>query len=352
MAALSRWPKMKRVELVVRLVVVVAIAIALWFFVRGLDVGKLANSFRDAKLWPLALAALINFACLWGKAVCWRIMLAPRFTVSVWRLFRYTIAAFAASAIAPARAGEVLRVWALKRRDGVPSADTVAVAFAEKLLDGTSMLILVAPLPWLLPDLPPWVGQSMLLCAGVAVGVFVGLFIAVGRVGTEGVVGGSWLRRFIAGMHVLRSPGRLLGSLGVLVSVWAADLLMVMLVLHAVGIALPLEAGLLILFTLNLTIMLPSTPAQVGALEVGALAALNLLKVPHEPALAFALLYHALQVVPLIAVGLALELRLVLGREPGLPESNGCAKPGIPDTPAPTSPPPPPQSRAHAQAQP
>src|SRR5262249_32664323 len=127
---------------------------------------------------------------------------------------------------------------------------------------------------------------------------------------------------------------------------------MVMLVLHAVGIALPLAAGLLILFTLNLAIMLPSTPAQVGALEVGALAALNLLKVPHEPALAFALLYHALQVVPLIAVGLALELRLVLGREPGLPETNGCTKPDVPEPSAPSTPTAPPQSRAHAQAQP
>ena len=46
-------------------------------------------------------------------------MLAPRHRVPVLRLFRYTIAAFAASALAPARAGEVLRVWVLRRRDGV-----------------------------------------------------------------------------------------------------------------------------------------------------------------------------------------------------------------------------------------
>ena len=39
-------------------------------------------------------------------------------------LFRYTIAAFAASVIAPARAGELIRVWVLKKRHGVPIADT------------------------------------------------------------------------------------------------------------------------------------------------------------------------------------------------------------------------------------
>jgi uncharacterized membrane protein YbhN (UPF0104 family) len=240
-------------------------------------------------------------------------MLAPRHRVSVIRLFRYTIATFAASAIAPARAGEVLRVWTLKRRDGVPAADTAAVAVAEKLLDGISMLILVAPVPWLVPGLPSWVAGAIALCAAIAIALFVGLYIAVGRV--DATTSRTLVRRFLAGMHVLRSPKRLVLALGVLILVWAADLGEVMAVLYAVDIHLPIAAGLLILFTLNLTIMVPSTPAQVGALEVGALVALELLHVGHEAAFAFALLYHALQVIPLIAAGLIFELRLVLGRE-------------------------------------
>jgi hypothetical protein len=303
----------RRLALVLRLLAIAVVGACLWFFVRKIAWDELGTSFANAKLWPLAIAAALNFVCLWGKAACWRVMLAPRFTVPTRRLFRYTIAAFAASTLAPARAGEVLRVWTLKRRDGVPVADTAAVAVAEKLLDGVTMLILVAPLPWLLPGLPAWVGRSILLCAGVAVGVFIGLYIAVGRVATAQP---SWFSRFIAGMHVVRSPSRLLLAMTLLFLVWAADLGEVMLVLYAVGVHLPIAAGLLILFTLNLAIMMPSTPAQVGALEVGAMAALNLLHVPYEPALAFALLYHALQVLPLIVAGLALEWRLVLGREP------------------------------------
>src|SRR5262249_53310716 len=156
--------------------------------------------------------------------------------------------------IAPARAGEVLRVWTLKRRDGVPVADTAAVAVAEKLMDGISMLILVAPVPFLLPDLPWEVAGLIALCAAVAIGVFIGLYIAVGRVNPTSSP--TWLRRFIAGMHALRSPKRLLGSLGLLILVWAADLGEVMLVLHAVGIHLPIAAGLLILFAVNFAIVL------------------------------------------------------------------------------------------------
>lgn len=307
----------KRWLLAVRVVAIAAIAVGLWFFVHELDWASLGDAFRSARLWPLVVAAILNFACLYGKAACWRIMLAPRFTVPIARLMRYTIAAFAASAIAPARAGEVLRVWVLKRREGVPAADTAAVALSEKLLDSITMLLICAPLPWLVPGLPGWIGGSMAACAGIAVGIFIGLYIAVGRIDASRE-GSSWLRRFIAGMHVLRSPKRLFASLAVLVAVWIVDLVMVLLVAYSVGIDLAPAEGLLILFTLNLTIAVPSTPAQVGALEVGALIALRLLHVPDEPALAFALLYHVVQVIPLIIAGLALELQLVLGREPAM----------------------------------
>lgn len=302
-----------RLAIVLRLAAIVLVAVLLWLFARELEWGKLAAAFAHARLWPLAVAAALNFVCLAGKAACWRILLAPRHVVPTPRLLRYTIAAFATSVIAPARAGEVIRLWTLKRRDQVPVADSAAVAVGEKLLDGVSMLLLVAPLPWLLPGLPAWVGEAILACSAIAITVFLALFVAVGRV--EVHEKSSWLARFIAGMHVMRDPLRLGGALVTLIVVWLADLGMVSLTLYAVGIDLPIAAGLLILFTTNLTIMVPSTPAAVGALEVGALAATRLLGVADEPAFAFALLYHALQVFPLLAAGLLLEFPLVLGRE-------------------------------------
>ncbi|HEX7837477.1 MAG TPA: lysylphosphatidylglycerol synthase transmembrane domain-containing protein, partial [Kofleriaceae bacterium] len=243
----AEWKMNRTIRIAFRILVIGLIAAGLWWFVRKMDFAEFGKQMRSAKLWPLLLAAGLNFVCLWGKAVCWRIMLAPRHKVGVWRLFRYTIATFAASAIAPARAGEVLRVWTLKRRDGVPVSDTAAVAVAEKLLDGISMLILVAPVPFLLHGLPWNVAGAIVGCAAVAIALFVGLYIAVGRV-DEGTSSRTWMRRFVAGMHVLRNPKRLLGSLVLLILVWSADLGEVMAVLYALDIQLPIAAGLLILF--------------------------------------------------------------------------------------------------------
>jgi Uncharacterised protein family (UPF0104). len=95
--------------LAVRVLAIGAIAIWLFLFLRDFDWSKLGSAIEHAHVWPLAVAAALNFVCLWGKAACWHVVLAPRFVVPTTALFRYTIAAFAASVIAPARAGELIR---------------------------------------------------------------------------------------------------------------------------------------------------------------------------------------------------------------------------------------------------
>lgn len=307
---MSRW-----LRRALRLGVIALVVGCLMLLLRRLDWAKHGDAIRHAKICPLVIAGALTFVCLWGKAMCWRIMLAPRFTVPTRRLLRYTIVAFAASALAPARAGEALRMWALKHREGVPVADTAAVLVAEKLLDGVAMLLLIAPLPWIVPGLPPWVARAIVVGAAVAFAALAVLSIAVGHILARTADGpASWFARFLAGMHVLRSPRRVTLSMVVLLFVWCVDLAMVEVVLYAIGIDLPVGSALFVLFALNVAILIPSTPAQVGALEVGAMAGLQLLDVPSEPALAFAILYHALQILPLVAIGLALEWRLVLGR--------------------------------------
>lgn len=303
-----------RVAMLVRIASIVIIVVLLWVFLRRIEWGALWVAMRHALVVPLLVAGALYFVCLYAKALSWRIMLAPHNVVRVSHLYRYTIAAFAASCFTPMRAGEVLRVWALKRRDGVPAADSTAVAIAEKLLDAITLLLFCAPIAWLLSTLPGWVSDTLLLTSGLALGAFVALFIAVGWMRERQPT--SWFGRFIIGMHVVRSPKRL--ALVVITKLlgWAADLTAVMLVLHAVGIEVPIAAGMFILFAFNLAIAIPSTPGQIGALQVGVLVATDILGIPREPALAFALLYQLVQVVPVIVAGLILEGYLVLGRLP------------------------------------
>ena len=62
-------------------------------------------------------------------------------------------------------------------------------------------------------------------------------------------------------------------------------------------------AALLVLVATNLVLVLPSSPAGLGAFEAAAVLALAAYDIEREEALSFALVLHALNALPSIAVG-------------------------------------------------
>lgn len=298
-----------RTTLALRVLACAVVVAGVAWLARHTDVDSLRTAFADAHVWPLVAAAVINFAIIACKAIVWRDLLARTTRVPVFRLMRYALIAYAASTFLPLRGGEVLRVWLLRDREGVPAARSAAVAVAEKLLDVVSMLLVLAPLPLLVDDLPPSIVRTL---AFVAVGGLIAvaaISLLVPRLGTEG-----WRGELAQGLQVVREPRLFARSVAVLYVSWLIDIAMVALVLHAVGI--PPSAGtcVLVLFAINLAIALPSTPGHLGAFELGGVVALRLLHVSDARALAFALLYHLVQVLPVLLSGLLVGWREIWRR--------------------------------------
>jgi uncharacterized membrane protein YbhN (UPF0104 family) len=292
----------------VRAVAVAAVAAGLYVFVRDLDGRALWAALQGAAFAPVVAGAAICFGNILWKSVGWHLLLGPEHPVSVLRLYRYTLAALAGSLLVPARAGEALRVYLLKRYDGVPITTSAAVALAEKLLDGLSLVVVVAQLPWLKPGLPAWVTRSILLLSvGAAVGMAT-LVVVRKTAAPQGLVGRLAERMMVLGRPRTAGPAfaaYLAGQIGDVVAVW--------LVLGAVGIHVGVGGALLVHLGVNVAILVPAMPGNVGSLELGALAALEILGVPRPAGMAFALIYHAMQNVPLLVIGL-LDARLSLGR--------------------------------------
>lgn len=278
------------------------IALGAWF-VRGLHPRECLRALASADWLLVGAAAALNFVHLGFRTARFGVLLAPARRVPFARLYRYSLATCAGSNLLPARAGELVRIWLLKTHDGIAATTTVAAVLAEKGLDLAALLACAAPLPHLLPSLPETVSRTVsvlaLAGAGVAVAVAVATRLGAGR--SDG-----FLHRFAAGLTALRRPGPLALALGWSLAAWAADALEILLVAHAVGAPIPPAGALLVLLSLNLAIAVPSTPAQVGAFELGASAPLALLGVLPERALAFALLYHVMQALPTTLAGLPL----------------------------------------------
>jgi uncharacterized membrane protein YbhN (UPF0104 family) len=166
------------------------------------------------------------------------------------------------------------------------------------VIDGFAMMIIVAPIIWLLPTLPAWLLRASIALLVIAIVVVSGGALAMGWKNAP-----RWLARSLESLAILKSWRLFSLTLAAFLGAWLVDLVEVSLVLRAVHLDLGVPATLLVLFTMNVAIAIPSTPAHVGALELGAVVALKLLGVPREQALAFAVLYHVMQIVPLLIAG-------------------------------------------------
>jgi uncharacterized membrane protein YbhN (UPF0104 family) len=80
-------------------------------------------------------------------------------------------------------------------------------------------------------------------------------------------------------------------------------------------LGLGLSAGLLVVVAVNLAMIIPSGPAGLGVFEAATLAVLLPYHVDRPTALSYALLLHALNLIPFIVFGyIALQYHAIGGR--------------------------------------
>ena len=165
----------------------------------------------------------------------------------------------------------------------------------EKTFDLLALLAMVSPLPWLVSDLPEAVVRALRILPLAAAGIVVAVLVA-GRSGRR--IG--WL----SGFRVVQRPRVVAKGFLFVLLAWTIDVSAILTVLWALGIAPSLGKALVVLLLVNLAIAIPAGPGQVGSHELGSTVALELLGVPSGQAVAFALVFHATQLAPVILLGL------------------------------------------------
>lgn len=285
---------------VLRLAAALGVVVACVVFVRRLDLGSVGAALASASLPLVALAAASNLGQMVLRSLFLRALLAPVRLVRLWRLVRYNFAMCAANNLLPWRGGELVRIVLLQRREGVAPSASLAVALVEKVFDAIALLLLALPLPLFLPSLPRSVTiATLLLGAGGLIALGAAWLLAhYGQLAT------GRLGRFAGGAAVVRRGRSFAAALAWSLAAHLLDAAEIYVCLRALHIHLPAAAPLLVLLSLAVMLAVPSTPAGIGALEMGAVAALRLLGVDPGHALAFALVYHAMQVVPVTLLGL------------------------------------------------
>ena len=299
-------------------------AAAAYLAVRGARLGEVADALTSTMLiWLVpALAAFVLANGL--RVLRWR-MLFARETRPGWRpaTEAFLVGQFF-NVVLLARAGELVRVVALNLRTRTSRAEIFATVVLERVFDVLGLLLLFfATLPWL-PEVT-WLRAAGALTIGLVVALALGaaalalwgdrplrvLFAPLSRLpfpsrertdrAASNVIQG------LAGVRSLR-----LGIVALVstIAVWIVLGFSCWFIILAFDLGLSPVAGMFVVVAIGLSMVLPSAPAALGVFEAAVVAALAAYGTGPSDALSYALVLHALHVMPFAAVGVLLLLRL------------------------------------------
>ncbi|MGH3005590.1 MAG: lysylphosphatidylglycerol synthase transmembrane domain-containing protein [Gaiellaceae bacterium] len=308
----SRWLRL----LLVLVPLAVLVGLAVW---RAPDLGVVGRAFRAVRWEWVAAAVLINLFSIVVRAQAWRTVITHAMPPP-WPGRRLVFSAFCvgllANAALPGRVGELARVAVLtrhvRRRPGTWATITGTV-FTHRLFDVVVALALVV---YVLQQarIPDWAVPGLAIAIGIGVGFLIaGLLLARRHhrpVSEELGPARRLLRMARHGLTVLRRPVPALEALLLQLVGWTAQLFAVYTAFLAFGIEPSLPAAALVLVIMNLVMVFPFWPGNVGLVQAAIALVLLRYGVPYSHGFAYGVGLQAIEV----SVGVGLGL-LFLARE-------------------------------------
>jgi uncharacterized protein (TIRG00374 family) len=108
------------------------------------------------------------------------------------------------------------------------------------------------------------------------------------------------------GLVALREPRVALRGMALTLASWVVLGFSFWILTAALHLDVPVVAGMLVVVAINLSLVLPSSPAALGVFEAATVVALRAFDVPRAEALSYALVLHLLNLVPFLVIGAAL----------------------------------------------
>ena len=298
---------------------VVVTAGCTYIAVRGVDLDDAGHALANCDLTWLLPAGVVFAVAIWLRAVRWWTVFVPEKRPPLRQLTRALFIGFFFNNILPARAGEAARIIALHSAAGTPRAEAIGTVVVERLFDVLSLLILLFASYPLLPQVS-WLHTAALFGAVALVGLAVLVFVLV-RYDERAV---RWLlsplRRLpgvteriehavvdaTRGLTAVRDPGVALRGMAITLASWIGLGVSYWILMFSFSLELPVVAGILVTVAINLSLVLPSSPAALGVFEAATVVALRAFDVPQAEALSYALVLHLVNLLPFLAIGIGL----------------------------------------------
>jgi uncharacterized membrane protein YbhN (UPF0104 family) len=284
-------------------------------FARNLDWRAVGRAVRSADPFLLG-AAVVLWTCTTAlQGTRWFSLVRALAKPTLPTVLACNYVGQAGSIVLPMRAGEAVRAELLSRSTGLPRAVAYGTVAIDHTVNGAVMFVIAATLPFLLP-LPVWTRIVLWCGVGVAAGLVAVMLRLARKPQHRPEAGPIWhfVARLRGGLVGLRRPRSVAGAATAALAAWTCEICTTSVALHAFHLPHGVPQAMAVLFGINLALAIPAPPANLGNFELGAGFALVALGGQTDQAAAFAIGYHALQVLPTLLIG-AVSLVKFRGRQ-------------------------------------
>lgn len=307
---------------VLKLVLGLAVSVFfLYLAFRRIDPNKMGQALGAVRYPFLLIALLLLFLSHWLRAKRHRYFLEPIKPISTGSLFSALMVGYMANTLLPAHLGELVRAVLIGQKERIPKVSVLATIAVERIVDVFCLLILMGMtfIAYPFPEEIRLSGYLTFVFAAVLGAFFLflkkrpekalSLVEAVSRPLSKKISDKlvELLGSFRDGLVPLQQPWHyaIVALLSVLV--WACYAGLFFVTLYAFDFVetyhLPWSASLVVLVITTVSIVVPSSPGYVGTYHWLCMVALRLFGVSESPALSFAIVAHAISVLPVSLVG-------------------------------------------------
>ena len=294
-------------------------ALFMWLALRGLDLSRFRDALQDADYIWLVPSVLVYFGAVWARTWRWHYMLRSLKPVPLSRLFPTVTISYMGNNVYPARAGEVLRAYVLKRDEGVSMSASLATILVERIFDGLVMLLFVFLTLPTVPDLDPNLRRLVIFASLAFFGALL-VFLALASAPTTSRRLYSALinrfaparfrdkllnlaDRFMEGLVGLRR-GRDLGMIFCTsIVVWLLETVKYWFVMQAFPFEVSFFALMLMNGLANLALTIPAAPGGIGPFDWAGIETLAAFGVDRALASAYTIVLHVALWLPITALG-------------------------------------------------
>jgi uncharacterized membrane protein YbhN (UPF0104 family) len=292
---------MKRLRWVFAVLALVSLVLAVRFAL-GFPWAGTVDAIADADWLLLAAASLVNIASLMAKGWAWHLVLRPS-APHRWRTAQAaTLVGAAVNSVSVSVSGEAARVQLVATRDGVPLRAGIWSLVWCRLIEGVALMFFLAGVLAVIPT-RPWM-RPVEIGAWVFLGVLALAWLLGAGPRLLTLVPPRWRPPVQDGK--LLTARRLVAPFALSVVNWAAQWLTFHCAILATHVSTSAAVSLWALIMANLGGVFRITPGNVGVLQASLALGMLLFGIPGDQALAAGLALQAVQVIPVVALGVAL----------------------------------------------